>query len=55
MKYKINKPSKKVENTAQETNKNRNMRSRKHKKIQIKIKYYCNNVKNEKKRVRKLS
>jgi hypothetical protein len=29
MKYKINKPSKKVENTTQEINKNRNVRSKK--------------------------
>jgi hypothetical protein len=32
MKYRINKPSKKVENTTQETSKNRNVGSKKHKK-----------------------
>jgi hypothetical protein len=32
MKYIINKPSKKVENIGQEANKNRNVRSKKHKK-----------------------
>jgi len=37
MKYKINKPSKFFENITQETNKNRNVGSKKHKKDTIKM------------------